>query len=90
MDESTFEYSQLAGGTSLMYHSMCKLSGLNIMVTFGGTDGTASAFNNVNTFDLDKEVWDVQRVVNPGVGGGVPSARKGHTAVCLNNTMVVY
>ncbi|KAF9546861.1 hypothetical protein EC957_009313 [Mortierella hygrophila] len=90
MDDSTFEYSQLAGGPSLMYHSMCKLSGLNTMIIFGGTDGTTSAFNSVYTFDLDMEVWDVQRVVNPGVGGGVPAAKKGHTAVCLNNTMVVY
>ncbi|KAF8943938.1 F-box only protein 42 [Haplosporangium gracile] len=90
MDDSTSEYSQLAGGPSLMYHSVCKLSGLNTLVFFGGTDGTTSALNNVYTFDLDREVWDVQLVVNPGVGGSVPSARKGHTAVCLNNTMVVY
>jgi hypothetical protein len=73
-----------------MYHSMCTLPGLNMMIAFGGTDTPAGAFNKVNTFDLEKGVWDVQLQVGPGAEGSVPSARKGHTAVCLNNTMVVY
>ncbi|KAF9357419.1 F-box only protein 42 [Mortierella sp. AD094] len=90
LDESTFQWTSIANGPSLMYHTMCRLTGLNMMAIFGGSDQTTSAYNTVNTFDLTLEVWRLAVPVNPGVGGTVPSARKGHTAVCLNNTMIVY
>src|SRR5690349_21614289 len=73
-----------------MYHTMCRLSGLNTMVIFGGSDQSSPAFNTVHTFDLKLEVWRLAIPVTEGIGGSVPSARKGHTAVCLNNTMIVY
>ncbi|KAG0287721.1 F-box only protein 42, partial [Dissophora globulifera] len=73
-----------------MYHTMCKLSGINKMIIFGGSDSDTSAFNTVHTFDLVLEVWELAIPVSAGSGGSVPSARKGHSAVCLNNTMVVY
>ncbi|KAF9929833.1 F-box only protein 42 [Mortierella alpina] len=90
LDESTFQWTSIANGPSLMYHSMCRLSGLNTMVIFGGSDQSSPAFNTVHTFDLKLEVWRLAIPVTEGTGGSVPSARKGHTAVCLNNTMIVY
>jgi len=60
------------------------------MVIFGGSDQSSPAFNTVHTFDLNLEVWRLAIPVTEGTGGSVPSARKGHTAVCLNNTMIVY
>ncbi|KAF9183769.1 F-box only protein 42 [Haplosporangium sp. Z 767] len=90
MDESTFQWTSIANGPSLMYHTMCKLTSLNMMVIFGGGDQSSSAFNNVHTFDLNLEVWRLTVTVEPGIGGSVPSARKGHTAVCLDNSMIVY
>lgn len=60
------------------------------MIIFGGSDQTGAAFNTVNTFNLTLEVWRLAVPVGAGSGGSVPSARKGHTAVCLNNTMIVY
>ncbi|KAF9286442.1 hypothetical protein BGZ68_002914 [Mortierella alpina] len=65
-------------------------AGLNTMVIFGGSDQSSPAFNTVHTFDLKLEVWRLAIPVTEGIGGSVPSARKGHTAVCLNNTMIVY
>ncbi|KAI7821909.1 hypothetical protein BC939DRAFT_199508 [Gamsiella multidivaricata] len=73
-----------------MYHTMCRLSGLNMMIIFGGSDQATQAFNTVHTFDLNLEVWQLAVPVSAGNGGTIPSARKGHTAVCLNNTMIVY
>ncbi|KAF9925042.1 F-box only protein 42 [Linnemannia zychae] len=90
LDGSTFEWTQIANGPSLMYHTMCKLNGLNMMLIFGGSDNITSATNKVYTFQLENEVWDLNLVVGPGAEGSVPSARKGHSAVCLNNTMIVY
>ncbi|KAF9157350.1 F-box only protein 42, partial [Mortierella sp. AD011] len=90
LDESTFQWTSIANGPSLMYHTMCRLVGLNMMVIFGGSDQATAAFNTVNTFDLNLEVWRLAVSVSPGVDGTIPSARKGHTAVCLNNTMIVY
>ncbi|KAG0339358.1 F-box only protein 42 [Podila humilis] len=90
LDESTFSWTSIANGPSLMYHTMCKLSGLNTMVIFGGSDQSTTAFNTIHTFDLNLEVWRLAIPVSSGTGGGIPSARKGHTAVCLNNTMIVY
>ncbi|KAI8601922.1 hypothetical protein EDD21DRAFT_93307 [Dissophora ornata] len=90
LDESTFQWTSIANGPSLMYHTMCRLTGLNMMAIFGGSDQASSAYNNVHTFDLNLEVWRLSVPVDPGVGGTVPSARKGHSAVCLNNTMIVY
>jgi hypothetical protein len=60
------------------------------MIIFGGSDQTGAAFNTVNTFNLTLEVWQLAVPVSAGEGGSVPSARKGHTAVCLDNTMIVY
>ncbi|KAF9983571.1 F-box only protein 42 [Modicella reniformis] len=69
---------------------MCKLAGLNVMVIFGGSGQASSVFNDVHIFRLDKEVWELKYPVGPGNGGSIPSARRGHTAVCLNTTMIVY
>ncbi|KAG9063529.1 F-box only protein 42 [Linnemannia hyalina] len=65
-------------------------SALNTMIIFGGSDQTGAAFNTVNTFNLTLEVWRLAVPVSAGSGGSVPSARKGHTAVCLNDTMIIY
>ncbi|KAF9115397.1 hypothetical protein BGX27_007897 [Mortierella sp. AM989] len=89
LDESTFQWTSIANGPSLMYHTMCRLTGLNMMAIFGGSDQATSASYTVHTFDLTLEVWRLAVPVNAGVGG-TPSARKGHTAVCQNNTMIVY
>ncbi|KAG0017428.1 F-box only protein 42 [Podila clonocystis] len=90
LDTSTFAWTSIANGPSLMYHTMCRLTGLNTMAIFGGSDQSTNAFNDVHTFGLDLEVWTLKVPVNPGTGGSIPSVRKGHTAVCLNNTMIVY
>ncbi|KAI1296183.1 F-box only protein 42, partial [Mortierella claussenii] len=90
LDDSTFEWTSIANGPALMYHTMCKLPGLNLMIIFGGSDTASNAFNTVHTFDLNREVWTLAVPVSPGIGGGIPSARKGHSAVCLNDTMVVF
>ncbi|KAI1297615.1 F-box only protein 42 [Mortierella claussenii] len=90
LDESTFQWTSIANGPSLMYHTMCRLTGLNMMIIFGGSDQANAAFNTVHTFDLNLETWKLAVPVSPGSGGTIPSARKGHTAVCLNNTMIVY
>ncbi|KAF9166166.1 hypothetical protein DFQ26_008572 [Actinomortierella ambigua] len=90
LDGSTFAWQSMANGPAIMYHTMCRLSGLNTMVIFGGTDQPSGASNTVHKFDLNMEVWTLSIPVSPGVGGSLPSPRKGHTAVCLNNTMIVY
>ncbi|KAG0370570.1 F-box only protein 42 [Gamsiella multidivaricata] len=90
LDDSTFVWTSIANGPALMYHTMCKLPGINKMIIFGGSDTTTNTFNTVHTFDLSREVWELAVTVNPGSDGGVPSARKGHTAACLNDTMVVF
>ncbi|KAF9926460.1 F-box only protein 42 [Linnemannia zychae] len=90
LDDSTFQWTSIANGPSLMYHTMCRLSGLNKMAVFGGADQNTVAFNDLHIFDLSLEVWQLKIPVSAGIGGSIPSARKGHTAVCLNNTMIVY
>ncbi|KAF9977088.1 Cyclin-dependent kinase 12 [Actinomortierella ambigua] len=69
---------------------MCRLPAINTMVIFGGTDQPNGASNTVHKFDLNLEVWTLSVPVSSGIGGSVPSPRKGHTAVCLDNTMIVY
>ena len=66
---------------------MCRLSGLDKMVIFGGTDGSKSAFNDIHTYDINEGSWVLNVLVNETI---IPSARKGHSAVCLNNTMILY
>ncbi|ORZ27941.1 hypothetical protein BCR41DRAFT_124849 [Lobosporangium transversale] len=73
-----------------MHHTMCRLTGLNTMIVFGGSDQSTVAFNTVHTFNLDVEVWVLSKPVYAGIGGTIPSIRKGHSAVCFNNTMIVY
>ncbi|KAG0372686.1 F-box only protein 42, partial [Mortierella sp. AD032] len=90
LDDSTFQWTSIANGPSLMYHTMCKMPGLNLMAIFGGSDQNVVAYNVVHTFDLTLEVWKLAIPVDAGIGGSIPSARKGHTALCLNNTMIVY
>ncbi|KAG0210916.1 F-box only protein 42 [Mortierella sp. GBA30] len=71
---------------------MCRLTGLNKMVIFGGsgTSAASTSVNDVHTFDLTQETWVLTVPVIAGSGGSVPAARRGHSAVCLNNTMVVF
>ncbi|KAF9586240.1 hypothetical protein BGW38_008222, partial [Lunasporangiospora selenospora] len=90
LDESTFQWTSIANGPTLMFHTMCKLTGLNRMVIFGGSDQNTQSYNTVHSFDLTLETWSLAVPVSPGVGGSIPSARKGHTAICFNNTMIVY
>ncbi|KAF9437960.1 hypothetical protein BGZ76_010414 [Entomortierella beljakovae] len=60
------------------------------MVIFGGSDQNSPASNIVHRFDLVNEVWVLNVPVGSGTGGTMPSARRGHTSVCLNNTMILY
>ncbi|KAF9538595.1 hypothetical protein BGW38_009981, partial [Lunasporangiospora selenospora] len=60
------------------------------MVIFGGSDSSTNGFNSVHLFDLTEQTWRLNWPVAAGASGGFPSTRKGHTAVCLNNTMIVY
>ncbi|KAF9291952.1 Negative regulator of mitotic exit [Mortierella alpina] len=90
LDGSTLEWKSIANGPALMHHTMCRLTGLNKMVIFGGSDSASNAFNTVHTFDLEQETWTLAVPVSPGLGGSVPSIRKGHSATCLNNTMIVF
>ncbi|KAF9964259.1 Negative regulator of mitotic exit [Mortierella alpina] len=90
LDGSTLEWKSIANGPALMHHTMCKLTGLNKMVIFGGSDSASNAFNTVHTLDLEQETWTLAVPVNPGIGGSIPSIRKGHSATCLNNTMIVF
>ncbi|KAG0211208.1 F-box only protein 42 [Mortierella sp. NVP41] len=87
LDDSTFEWTSIANGPALMYHTMCKLSGLDTMVVFGGMDGSKSTFNDIHTYNLTEGSWVLNVLVNKTI---IPSARKGHSTVCLNNTMILY
>jgi len=60
------------------------------MVIFGGIDQAGKASSVVHVFNLTIEAWRLAEPVGTGIGGSVPSARRGHTAVCLDNTMIVY
>ncbi|KAF9365861.1 hypothetical protein BGX34_007949 [Mortierella sp. NVP85] len=90
LDSSAYSWKPLANGPAMMYHTMCKLTGLNVMVIFGGIDQANKASNVVHVFDLTIEAWRLAEPVGTGIGGSVPSARRGHTAICLDNTMIVY
>ncbi|KAF9122825.1 hypothetical protein BGW39_009468, partial [Mortierella sp. 14UC] len=90
LDDSTLEWKSIANGPPLAYHTMCKLPALNLMIVFGGSDSGGTAFNKLYTFDLAQASWNLNIIVNEGVGGGIPAARRGHTAVCLYNSMVIY
>ncbi|KAF9916941.1 hypothetical protein BX616_002381 [Lobosporangium transversale] len=70
LDDSTFEWTSIANGPALMYHTMCKLPGVNKMVVFGGSDTASNAFNDVHTIDLGFETWSLNVRVEPGLGGG--------------------
>ncbi|KAG0240886.1 F-box only protein 42 [Mortierella sp. GBA43] len=90
LDQSTFEWTSIANGPALMYHTMCRLTGPNVMAVFGGSDTSSNAFNDVHMYDLTKQTWSLNVQVNVGTGGSMPSSRKGHTAVCNGNSMIVF
>ncbi|KAF9901095.1 hypothetical protein EC991_006539 [Linnemannia zychae] len=79
-----------ASNTGVLNDLVKLMPGLNLMAIFGGSDQNVIAYNVVHTFDLTLEVWKLAIPVNAGIGGSIPSARKGHTALCLNNSMIVY
>jgi N-acetylneuraminic acid mutarotase len=60
------------------------------MAVFGGSDTSSNAFNDVHMYDLTKQTWSLNVQVNVGTGGSMPSSRRGHTAVCTGNSMIVF
>jgi len=60
------------------------------MVVFGGQTIDGATTSNVNSYDIGLGAWQLSKPVSVGTGGSKPSARKGHTAVCLENKMIVF
>ncbi|CAG8717293.1 4131_t:CDS:2, partial [Ambispora leptoticha] len=75
----------LLNGPTLIYHSACYMSDYNIIVYFGGQSGAQGPVNGVYIFDLISQNWNL----NPNVANS-PTPRKGHSAVCLGSTMIMY
>ncbi|CAG8472090.1 10568_t:CDS:2 [Ambispora gerdemannii] len=86
LEPNTVRWSQLQNGPTLTYHSSCYMSGYNILVFFGGQKADNDPVSDLNVFDLTNGVWNL----NPSISGGPPPPRKGHSAVCQGNRMIMY
>jgi hypothetical protein len=81
-------WAPLANGLARQGHASCYMAKLNSIVTFGGGDQNAQAFNAILVYNITSGTWNV----NPQVmaAGSTPGARVFHTAVCLNDSMIVF
>ncbi|CAG8498130.1 9737_t:CDS:2 [Paraglomus occultum] len=86
LDPNTMQWTSLANGPSLAYHTACYLSKFDIIVYFGGQNTDHQAQDAVTTFTTKPGVWNPSLLI----AAPKPSARLGHTAVCTDSTMIVF
>lgn len=60
------------------------------MVIYGGYTVDGATSSDVHVYDLSNGTWELSKAVSVGTAGSKPSARRGHTAVCLENKMIVF
>ncbi|KAI9470816.1 MAG: hypothetical protein EXX96DRAFT_491214 [Benjaminiella poitrasii] len=91
MDANTYQWTTGANGLGLADHTTCYMKICDCLITFGGTPtgNPTEVTDAINVYDLGKKVWNVQGI-QMAAGASTPSARRLHTANCLDDYMVIY
>ncbi|KAJ1913770.1 hypothetical protein H4219_005070 [Mycoemilia scoparia] len=91
MDPSTMTWTTGSNGPARKYHTMCYTPAIKGLVMFGGADQNVDSYNDLKVYKLDTSTWLYNPSVNSSSSGdGKPSARVLHTAVCLDDKVIVF
>ncbi|KAJ1895410.1 hypothetical protein LPJ81_004964, partial [Coemansia sp. IMI 209127] len=86
LQPTDLSWSYASNGPARKYHSFCYISSIESLVLFGGSDQNIASYNDVKVFSVKSNIWQY----SVAIGGDVPAERVLHSAVCTNNSMVVF
>ncbi|KAJ1773735.1 hypothetical protein IW140_000296 [Coemansia sp. RSA 1813] len=79
-------WSYASNGPARKYHSLCYISSIDSLVLFGGSDQNIASYNDVKVFAIKSNTWQYSLKIS----GDVPAERVLHSAVCTNDSMVMF
>ncbi|KAJ2844117.1 hypothetical protein GGI22_006986, partial [Coemansia erecta] len=86
LQPTDLSWSYASNGPARKYHSLCYISSIESLVLFGGSDQNIASYNDVKVYSVKSNIWQY----SIAVGGDVPAERVLHSAVCTNNSMIVF
>ncbi|KAI9501896.1 hypothetical protein GGI25_000224 [Coemansia spiralis] len=86
LSPSGLSWAYASNGPARKYHSLCYISSIDSIVLFGGSDQNIASYNDVKTFSVKSNTWQYSLKIT----GDMPSERVLHSAVCTNDSMIVF
>ncbi|KAJ1993641.1 hypothetical protein GGI25_001531 [Coemansia spiralis] len=86
LSPSSLSWTYASNGPARKYHSLCYISSIDSLILFGGSDQNIASYNDVKTFSIKSSAW--QYSLN--ITGDAPSERVLHSAVCTDDSMIVF
>ncbi|KAJ2664755.1 hypothetical protein IWW48_000703 [Coemansia sp. RSA 1200] len=86
LNPTDLSWSYASNGPARKYHSICYVSSIDALVLFGGSDQNIDSYNDLKVFSLKSNTWLYSLKIN----GDSPAERLLHSAVCTDNSMLVF
>ncbi|KAJ1793613.1 hypothetical protein LPJ59_004702, partial [Coemansia sp. RSA 2399] len=86
LSPSDLSWAYASNGPARKYHSLCYIKSIDSIILFGGSDQNIASYNDVKSYSVNASSWSYSL----DVGGDIPSERVLHSAVCTDDSMLVF
>ncbi|KAJ1663202.1 hypothetical protein IW140_004923 [Coemansia sp. RSA 1813] len=86
LSPSDLSWGYASNGPARKYHSLCYIKSIDSIVLFGGSDQNIASYNDVKSYSMKSSSWSYSLDVE----GDKPSERVLHSAVCIDDSMLVF
>ncbi|KAJ2402002.1 hypothetical protein GGI23_001015, partial [Coemansia sp. RSA 2559] len=86
LSPSNLSWVYASNGPARKYHSLCYIKSIDSIILFGGSDQNIASYNDVKSYSVNTGSWSYSL----DVGGDIPSERVLHSAVCTDDSMLVF
>ncbi|KAJ1728513.1 hypothetical protein LPJ72_005433, partial [Coemansia sp. Benny D160-2] len=86
LSPSDFSWGYASNGPARKYHTLCYIKSIDSIVLFGGSDQNIASYNDIKLYSVKTSSWSYSL----DVSGNVPAQRVLHSAVCTDDSMLVF
>ncbi|KAJ2610057.1 hypothetical protein EV177_004160 [Coemansia sp. RSA 1804] len=86
LSPSNFSWEYASNGPARKYHTLCYIKSIDSIVLFGGSDQNIASYNDIKLYSVKTSSWSYSL----DVSGNVPAQRVLHSAVCTDDSMLIF
>ncbi|KAJ2540708.1 hypothetical protein EV175_006207 [Coemansia sp. RSA 1933] len=86
LSPSDVSWGYASNGPARKFHSLCYIKSIDSIILFGGSDQNVASYNDVKSYSMNSSSWRYALDVD----GDTPSERILHSAVCTEDSMLVF